>query len=98
MNNTERTNLVKNSCTDSGLKEAIIYLLQKDSESNSISQLRIKNSKRNNTSEEVEKGDVWLKFTSKSSLKMLAYKGTGDINDETNYQDIGGFEMDLLDV
>jgi hypothetical protein len=98
MTNQERLDLVESAPIDSGLKEAVIYLLRGNEESTRPpSELRIKNTERGNTAEHVQKGDVWIRFTSPKDLKVLAWTGEGDPEDLTTWHDIGGFEMERID-
>lgn len=92
MENSERIDLVKSAPVDSGIKEALVYLLN-NAINSTPSELRMKNKARGNNLPEVEHGDLWIIFTSPTDLKFLNYKGIGNPQDISNYDDMGGFTM-----
>lgn len=96
MTNTERTNFVNSAPIDSGLKEAVLYLLQRDTEHLTKSGIRLKNQLRGNVLPEVQKGDLWIKNTTENKFEALAYLGHGDAENTANYQLIGGWEMENI--
>lgn len=94
MTNEERISLVKDSTlTESSIKNALIYLLEKDNENDTVNGLRIKNLPLGNTESFVQTSDLWITFTNSTQCKVLSYLGTGDPADPSNYEYITSFDL-----